>query len=127
MDLVYEVATRCHNLTKLNISGVPDFDTKPNQLLFDLLSDAGIMNITYSQDQLESLELRKLNKLTSEGLEHVCSNKLTKVDLRGCISIESKGWSLYYVEHVLYNTTQDSLLGLFHFKMYMVGRGGVRT
>jgi len=24
MDLVYEVATRCHNLTKLNISGVPD-------------------------------------------------------------------------------------------------------
>ncbi|XP_013397166.1 F-box/LRR-repeat protein 2 isoform X2 [Lingula anatina] len=55
------------------------------------VSDEGIKYITIDQEELEVLELRKLRFLTSYGLEVVRSNKLQKLDLKGCSYIDSKG------------------------------------
>ncbi|XP_013397167.1 F-box/LRR-repeat protein 7-like [Lingula anatina] len=55
------------------------------------VSDEGIKYITIDQEELEVLELRKLRFLTSYGLEVVRSNKLQKLDLKGCSYIDSRG------------------------------------
>uniref|UniRef100_A0A0N4ZB78 F-box domain-containing protein n=1 Tax=Parastrongyloides trichosuri TaxID=131310 RepID=A0A0N4ZB78_PARTI len=61
-------------------------------------SDKGILSITKDQSLLESLELRSLQNLTSEGLRNVKSQNLYTVDLSGCTKITSDG-----IFHLVFN------------------------
>lgn len=53
--------------------------------------DIGIQHITENQQELECLELRKLQRLTKKGVTKIASTKLKKIDLRGCDHLENEG------------------------------------
>lgn len=55
------------------------------------VSDVGVLSMTSGQGRLKKLELRSVKKLTSAGLENVCSPYLTTVDLSGCAQVDSDG------------------------------------
>ncbi|XP_070540751.1 F-box/LRR-repeat protein 2-like [Ptychodera flava] len=54
------------------------------------VTDAGIKAIVTEQDELHTLELRKLPHLTCQGLQHVASPVLKHVDLRQCSKLENR-------------------------------------
>nr|XP_006815226.1 PREDICTED: F-box/LRR-repeat protein 4-like [Saccoglossus kowalevskii] len=55
------------------------------------ISDVGIKSLVSNQDELHTLELRKLPHLTFQGLQHVSSPVLLHVDLRQCAKLENDG------------------------------------
>uniref|UniRef100_A0A915D1U6 Phosphate transporter n=1 Tax=Ditylenchus dipsaci TaxID=166011 RepID=A0A915D1U6_9BILA len=56
-----------------------------------LITDHGVISVTINQKRLGRLELRGLNKLTSQALKFVKSPLLYSVDLSGCSQIGSEG------------------------------------
>uniref|UniRef100_A0AC35U5I1 F-box domain-containing protein n=1 Tax=Rhabditophanes sp. KR3021 TaxID=114890 RepID=A0AC35U5I1_9BILA len=71
------------------------------------INNEGIQAITLNQPNLQILELRSLQKLTSEAFINVKSQYLHTVDLSGCKNISSDG-----IYHLVYNNPNIS-------KMYL--------
>uniref|UniRef100_A0A914X9B8 F-box/LRR-repeat protein 15-like leucin rich repeat domain-containing protein n=1 Tax=Plectus sambesii TaxID=2011161 RepID=A0A914X9B8_9BILA len=78
-DTLIALANNSHQLEQITIIHCPQ------------VSDVGVLSVTRGQRQLMKLELRSIRKLTSAGLDNVCSPYLTTVDLSGCAQIDSEG------------------------------------